>query len=178
MSFSAFGITNRKRTPASVKRIGYKAFIEPSAQVRAYIGDYLNDNIFSINCDHVLGTSSQVTADEATMYYNGSNFIDKNGEVVFIRDYDRIIIAMTTQNISIVFPDKFLILKNFVELDMNGYDITIPGRVDGELNLTNAGSDLNISGQAEALIVNWSLITINFTGSGSIISNGVLTTPP
>lgn len=174
MTFSAFGVTNRKRTPGSVKRIGYKAFIEPSSDVRAFIGDYLNDNVFSLNQDHVLGVLSQVTSGDASMYFNGTNFIDKNGEIVFIQDYDRILVIISIQDRNITFPNLFLTFKNFEVLDMNGYDITMSGRVDGKLDITGTASTINITGISEALILNRTVATLNFTGSGTVIDNGVL----
>ena len=185
--FKPYGIKNRSYLSKNARRDGYK-FFQPFQilQIRSHFAEYFDQPIFACNQDHILGTQTQFNNGLATIYFDGSNFVGfteltnkllfgKIGVIQFF-EYDRITIIIDTLDVNITFPDKFLYINNYNELNMDGYDITIQSRIDGEINLTGSGSDLNLSGQPEGFIVNWSLITINFTGSGSIFSNGVLTT--
>lgn len=186
MPFSPFGINYRSYISGIARSIGYKVF-QPFqiAKIRSHFAEFFNQSLFKCSQDHVLGTQTQFNNGFATIYYNGSEFIgftELTRKLLFGRigviefaDYDRILMIVDTLGADITFPDKFLYINNFNELDMNGYDITISGRVDGEITLTGSGSTLNLSGQPEGLIVNSSLITINHTGTGSYFDNGVLT---
>lgn len=181
-----YSIRRRSYIPASCRREGYKAFLGLDGVYRGHFGEWFDQAIFNINFDHVLGTIAQYRAQLATCYFDGTyfqgitdltrKFYYDETRILEFADYDRIFLAIDTLDISIAFPNKFLFINSSSEVDMNGFDITIPGRVDGEVTLTGAGSTLYLSGQPEGFIINNSLITINHTGSGSFLDNGVLTT--
>ena len=184
--FQPFGIKNRSYLTRNIRKDGYKSLTPVGSSIhRPYVSEFFDQIFFTCGQNHVLGTQTQFSNGFATIYYDGSNFIGFNelskhllkgtNSLVQLKDYDRITIIIDTLGSDITFPDKFLYINNHNILDMNGYDITITGRVDGEINLTGSGSTLNLSGQPEGLIVNSSLITINHTGTGSYFDNGVLT---
>lgn len=187
MGFLQYGIKYRSYLIGNVRSLGYKAFQEPNCDFRGFFGELFDEALFALNSDHVLGTESQFLAGLCTVYYDGSGFkgftaltrkqnpqtSNQAVDVVF-DDYDRITIIIETLDQSITFPEKFLILTNHNVLDLDSNSVSIPGRIDGSINITNG--TLNLSGISEVFSVNNSSVTINHTGSGSYLTNGIFTT--
>jgi len=164
-----FAITNRKRVPKAVRIPGYKAF-----GVRSYYGDYLNDNLYKLIQDHVLGTEADVIAGDADVYYDGTNFRNSADGIVTFTAYDRIMLIMSALERSIVFPNVFLYLYTTAAVSLATFDITVPGIVDGQIDITGAAGTLIVSGVSNILTVTRTTATLSFTGKGTVIDNGVL----
>lgn len=169
MPFQPYCITERSPLTDAIRSAGFKNY-----GVEGFPGSIFNEIVFKSNQDFVLGSSSQVTAGDADIYYDSSVFRDINADPIVLSDFDRITVILTTLTESITFPAVQLNIKNHIELDMDGFNMEIQDVITGVLNIAGSGSVLTVSGQSNMLVVNHSVATVSFTGSGSLISNGTV----
>lgn len=149
MPYKAFGVENRLPIPAAVKKAGTAYFGN-----KGFPGQYHNSAMFEAVQDHILGTESQTkTLGEASIWYDGSVFKDKDDATVVLVDYDRINIVIDTMERDIVFPDVKLEFIAHSLVDLNNYDMTVVGECVGRIELFDSErvGILNISGQSNAL---------------------------
>ena len=132
-----------------------------------------NQLLYEIHRDHVLGTAAQLTANDCTIKWNGSNFVDKNGATVTIQDGDRIEIIGLDDDVDLSADDLVLFSQSGVDLDSN--TLTLSGIVSGNLNVING--TVNVTGHSDELkIIHDGTITLTFpsTASGALFNNGDL----
>ncbi|MBU2645875.1 hypothetical protein KKI24_14295 [bacterium] len=90
----------------------------------------LNQLLFEVHRDHVLGSASQLTANDCTMKQSGSGFVDKDGAAVTISAGDRIeIVGSDALSADLVFSaDRLHIFtKSAAEIDINGNFVKVTG---------------------------------------------------
>jgi len=114
----------------------------------------LNQLLFEIHRDEVLGTSSQLTAGDCTIAWDGTKFIDKDSAEVTIEDGKRIEIVGTSLSADIEFSANRLhiFMKGGSEFNLNGYKIIISGdkcrcEIDTDEDYNNGLEDETIEDQ-------------------------------
>jgi len=88
-----------------------------------------NQLFFETHRDHMLGTSAQLTANDCTIAWDGTKFVDKNSAEVTIEDGQRIEVVGTSLSADIEFTASRLhiFMKGGSEFNLNGYKIIISG---------------------------------------------------
>lgn len=124
--------------------------------------------------DLFLGTQAQVLAGNAIIYFDGTNFRNSSGNIVTLKDNSKIIWLIDVMENAITFPYVILLFNKFEFVDMNGFDITIPWTISGELDIfdSQTKAKLNIYGHANNFKVSDS-IKLRFLDSSSGIHRGI-----
>lgn len=84
-----FGIINKLPVPDTIRKNGTTG----SFGNNGFPGNYMDQLLFEVHQDHVLGSSSQLALNACTMRWNGTNYVDKSAAIVSFSNYDRISIV-------------------------------------------------------------------------------------
>jgi hypothetical protein len=168
-----FGIlkTNRSTITDAVRRIGVHAF-----GTFGYFRNYFNQNIYEQAQDHVLGTSAQVTANDADVRYDDAAglFKDKTGGTVTLQDYDRVAMIVDTAEDDIDFPTGTeIVFVPYDEVDLDSNVLNLPGKYSGELRVNNGS--VVITGTCYGLRIIGTAGVTTTSMSGTVFINGVPT---
>lgn len=168
MSIKQFGINpdNRRIINDAKRRTGFTP-----EQV-----DYrdLNEGLFSIVQEHILGTSVQLSANDCTIKYDPSDnsFRDKNAAAVVFSEGDRItIIGLDmTENVDIT-TDKIIVRQDpTTEIDTSTFTLTFSGdNVDVRIFATNSANVL-VTGSEPFAVINSVVKGLSISGDDNTIT--------
>lgn len=137
----------------------------------------LNQLLFELGSDHIIGSQSQVTGLTATIYYDSAttSFKDKNGAAPTILDGDKVAwrgLDTITANIDLsAYDDIEHIMFQGITIDLGTYDLDLGENQRGELDLTGSGTVTILS--SDGLRIKHSGLTID-NQAGDIIINNII----
>jgi len=136
----------------------------------------LNQLMFEMQCDQIIGTSSDATNNLATCYYDSSttSFKNKNGAAVAFLDGDRIAwrgLDTITANVDIsTIDDLDHVMFQGVTIDLLAYDLDLGLGQRGEIDLSGTGT-LTVQGSDGLRIKTGGSLTVVVLSGDKILNN-------